>query len=216
MRYLFRGLRRETGEPVEGRVTAPDEDVAYELLGGRDIVVESLGREGDGMTTPATPLFDNTLEAALAEVGLRIRFDQLAHRYDGRSIWILERDRIPARVMQLVHEVTGCDDSREPARRRIADLLEATFGGGGRPAPGTGRSVESLTLAAEVTRLTEAMRMLERAMKSMPVAASRSPRRVRPVRTRHDKARDEVLREILESNLELLSGLPDGATRSVA
>jgi hypothetical protein len=45
VRYLFRGLRQQTGEPVEGRVTAPTQDVAHDILRDDGIVADSLTPE---------------------------------------------------------------------------------------------------------------------------------------------------------------------------
>src|ERR1700691_4344856 len=42
VRYLFRGLIRDTGKPVEGHVEADHEEFAFHVLANNGIVTESL------------------------------------------------------------------------------------------------------------------------------------------------------------------------------
>ena len=42
MRYRFRGLVRETGQPVEGHVEAATEEEAYNVLGENGFVTEAV------------------------------------------------------------------------------------------------------------------------------------------------------------------------------
>lgn len=210
VQYLFRGLRRETGEPVEGRITAPSEDVAHNVLGELGIVVVSLQPEpvtrADRAAAAGALLFDPALEAALDEAGLRIRFDQLARRYEGRSVWVLDRERISARVMQLVNEAIGHDAGRYRTQHHIAQMLETMFD---KPhVPGAEQAAGSVALVGEVGRLAAAVGKIQRTMASMSVTARREPRfAARPAAS--DRTRDEVLAEVFRSNLEL-RGAIDG------
>ncbi len=65
MRYLFHGLAQDTGDPIEGRITAPNEDVASSVLGDQGIVAGSLRLEthasGDGVASARAPLFSEAL-----------------------------------------------------------------------------------------------------------------------------------------------------------
>ena len=207
MRYLFRGLKRETGEPVDGRLVALGEDAARDVLGQHGIAVISVRPEssmpGDGTSAP----FDEALEDALREAGVRIRFDQLPRWHEGRGIWVLDRDRIRDRVMRLVNEAIGHDGSRRHLQTRIAQVLEALF-----EAPrsvGTQPSTGSLAIAGEVDRLAAALARIEKAMASMSVAARGEPRRALPQRAARarNRARDQVLTEIFVSNLELMRAI---------
>ena len=42
MRYLFSGLMRDTGMPVEGHIEAVDVDIAYDMLSGHGVVASSV------------------------------------------------------------------------------------------------------------------------------------------------------------------------------
>lgn len=215
VRYLFHGLAQDTGDPVEGRITAPNEDVASSVLGDQGIVDVSLRAEtnlsSDGAAAARTPLFSIALENALADAGLRISFDQLAHWYQGKSVWVLDRDRIRKRVMQLVDEAIGHDESRRQTRSRISRVLEQLFED--RPNRDTESPVQPPDIEAQVSRLTGAVRRMEQAMASMSAAALRGgrgeQRRTAPGQTDHDRMHDEVLIEVFESNLELLKILQD-------
>ncbi len=159
------------------------------------------------------PLFDPLLQEVLDEARLRIRFDQLAHRYEGGNLWVLEQHRIPIRVMQLVNEAIGCDEGRRELRRRIEQVLETLFG---QPRPvGAERSVDSPGLIGEVGRLAAALDKIERAIASMSLAPSREPRHVMAgLAARHRKSKEilGVLIEIFEANLELRRGIDGTAS----
>ena len=64
MQYLFRGLRRGIGEPVAGRVTAPNEDVASNVLDGHgigELLLGPLDRIARSLQhLPATPIISPT------------------------------------------------------------------------------------------------------------------------------------------------------------
>lgn len=212
VRFLFRGLRRQTGEPVEGRIFALGEDVARHVLGEQGIAVMSIAPESAtraaGTGTGCAPLFDPSLQDVLEEARLRIRFDQLAHRYEGGNVWILDRHRIPGRVMQLANEAIGRDDSRRALLRRIEQVLEALFGQP-RPAPAE-RSADSPGLIGEVGRLAAALDKIEKAIASMSLAPRNEPRHVMAglaARSRKNKEMLDVLIEIFEDNLELRRGI---------
>jgi hypothetical protein len=217
VRYRFRGLRRDTGEPVEGHVTAPTEDAAYQMLGDNAIVAESLRPDpaapnGAAAQAKAAQIA-GALDRALDEAGLRVNFDQLTRRYQGKSVWVLDRDKIRKHVAKLVDDAIvanlGDDENRQDTRRHIAQVLEKMFQD--TQNLGSERSAQSVSLESEVRRLTAVVGQIERAIASMSLAARAArgggePRTVRADKAR-DKARDEVLIEIFENNLDLMRGL---------
>lgn len=217
VRYLFHGLAQDTGDPVEGRITAPNEDVASSVLGDQGIEAVSLRPEThpstDGAAAASAPLFSDALEDALADAGLRISFDQLAHWYQGKSVWVLDRDKIRKRVMQLVDEAIGHDESRRQQQCRIAQVLEELFEDrSNRDAePPVRPPVQPVDLEAQVNRLTGAVAKIEQAMASMSVAALRTGRDERR-RTARDRTHDEVLIEVFETNLDLVRRLQDSVS----
>ena len=204
MYYLFRGLRRESGEPVIGRLFALSEQVVREVIEAHAIIADAVGLE------EAIGLFPPTLDAALCEAGLRVTFNQMARVHEGHGVWILEQERIRGRVMQLAREALGDAEDRKPARRRIEQVLETLYGdttpGAAAAAAGVGRFANADEVRAEMRRLMAAINKLEReliSIKSRPLA-DRKPQRAATSRTPRDRTRDDVLREIFEHNLELM------------
>ncbi|MHC5023259.1 MAG: hypothetical protein ACYTGG_05035 [Planctomycetota bacterium] len=204
MHYLFRGLRRGIGEPVIGRILALNEDAVHKVLEAHAIIVDTLSPEEAG------GLFPPTLEEALDEAGLRITFNQMARVHEGNGVWILVQDRIRGRVMQLAREALGGDEARQPARRRIEQVLETLYG---EKRPGTaaagaveGRFANADEVRAEVRRLMAAINKLERELISMRSRrpADRAPRRAVAKGAPRDRTRDDLLREIFQHNLELM------------
>ena len=220
MRYLFRG-RRETGEPVEGRVTAPTQDVANDILGDNGIVADSLEPEPAAPDEPAATVAErqdaHVLGSALDDADFRVSFDHVTRRYQGTSVCVLERDKI-RNVTKLVDEAIvdnqHDDEKRRGARRHIAQVLEKILQD--RRNLSAERSAHSLALEAQVGRLTGAVGRIENAMASMSVAVRRegggTRRRTVPGPTARDKTHDEVLIEVFESNLELMRGWEDPAS----
>lgn len=204
LHYLFRGLRRGSGEPVIGRLVALNEEAVHEVLESHAIIADTVGLEEE------VSLFPPALESALDEAGLRIRFQQMAKVHEGHGVWTLDRERIRHRVMQLAGETLGSSKDRQPIRRRIEQLLEDLYGDRlpGHAAPGTdeGRFANAEEVRAEARRLMAAINKLERELNSIrsrpPVV--REPRRSDTKQSPLDRSQDEVLRKIFEHNLELM------------
>lgn len=212
MRYLFRGVRRGSGEPVIGQLVAPSEDAVHEVLDAHAIIAEMVASEDADLFPPA-------LQAALGEVGLRIRFNQMPKVNEGQGVWLLDRKRIGTRVMQLAREAAGGADDRA-ALRRVEELLETLYGDQ-HPDPhasvaGAGRFASADEVRAEIRRLMASINRLDReliSIRSRP-AADYEPRR-RGAKKPRDRTQDEVLREIFEHNLELMKLTKgDGITAS--
>jgi hypothetical protein len=222
VRYLFRGTRRQTGEPVEGRVTAPTQDAALDVLHDGGIVADALdtdpATEGDAAGEITEPRFARALERALDDAGFRVNFDLVTGRYQGKSVSLLDQDKIRKRVMELVAD-TAVDDlpddkSRPEARRHITQLLEELLES--RLSLGAEGSARSPELEAQVCQISEALGRLERAMASMSLAVRRGghapPRHSESGQGARDKRHDEVLIEVFENNLELRKGLKEPAS----
>jgi hypothetical protein len=219
-------LRRQTGEPVEGRVTAPTEDAAYDVLGDHGIVAESLQPEPDTDEDTAAaetgPRLAQALQHALEEAGLHVSFDLVTGHYQGKSECLIDQENIRQRLAALVDDAGGDGhrdgENRLDARSLIAQLLEELRRN--RRNLSAGQSPPPPGLEAQVNHLAEALARLERAMATMSVAARRArpgrPRTVATGQTAGDKTRDEVLIEIFQSNLELMRGLEEPAALPAA
>jgi len=141
VRYLFRGLRQQTGEPVDGRVTAPTEEVARNVLRDDGIVADSLQPEPaadeDAAATVTESRFAHALERALDDAGFCVNFDLVTGRYQGKSVCLLDQDKIRKRVMELVDEAVadnlGDDENHLDARRHVAMSLAVRRPGPGQP-----------------------------------------------------------------------------------
>jgi hypothetical protein len=202
--YLFRGLRRGSDEPIIGRLSAPNEEAVHKVLEALGIVSEAVHREEDG------GLFPPALQAELDEIGLRISFNQMPKLPEGHGVWILDPRRISGRVMQLAREVCGSAEDRQPALRRIDQLLEAHYGER-RPASGTavagtgeGRFANADEVRAEIKRLQAAIKSLERELISLRSRPYADARPYGGKKTPRDRTQDDVLREIFEHNLKLM------------
>jgi hypothetical protein len=219
VRYLFRGSRQQTGEPVEGRVTAPTEEVAHDVLRDDGIVVDALTPEPtadeDAAATDTESRFAEALERALDDAGFGVSFDLVTGRYQGKSVCLLDQDKIRKRVMELVGDAAvddhRDDENRLDTRRHIAQLLEQVLqyrrNLASEPSP------QSQALEAQVNHIAQALVRIERAMASMSVAARRDgrgqPRRTVSEQAAPDKTHEEVLIEVFQSNLELIRGLEE-------
>ena len=135
-RFLFRGLDRESGKPVEGRVEACDTEAAYQVLSDHGIVTDSLRDDTRSLAvSPATSAisqFADALERALDSSSSQIAFDDLSERYRGKKIWVVDREKIRRRVAQVVDSTLAASDanleSGMTARQRVANVISGLFG----------------------------------------------------------------------------------------
>jgi hypothetical protein len=135
VRYLFRGLIRETAGPVEGHVEAANEDAAFMALSDNGVVTESLTPDPAPLNLneelPQSPEFADALSSAFDSSSSQIEFDRLAERYHGKKVWVIDRDKIRRRVAQVVdaalalgaHHGEGAGKIRE----RVANALQGVF-----------------------------------------------------------------------------------------
>jgi hypothetical protein len=174
------------------------------VLEDHAIIVDMLGPEEAG------GLFPPTLEEALEEAGLRITFNQMTRVYEGHEVWILDQDKIRGRVMQLACEALGDDEARQPAYRRIEQVLENLYGdkrpGAAAAGAGESRFANADEVRSEMKRLMAAIKKLEGELVSMRFRspAEREPRRAATKGAPRDRRRDDVLSEIFRHNLELM------------
>ena len=165
MRYLFRGLIRETGKTVEGAVEADTPEDALTALSANGIVTEDLtpapmpisgfspsarapyapqtaGGAGAPPAPPGTSSngaaaasasasaggfvpaenvahpglnSDDPVERAFAAASQAVSFDAVAQRYKGKSVWVIDRDRIRRQVAGIV------DQALQQAEGKVKD-----------------------------------------------------------------------------------------------
>lgn len=139
MRYLFRGLIRETGKPVVGHVEADTEETAFNALADNGIVTESLSpdpKPNFPSTTAVAPSnqqarYADALDSAFDTSAHQIAFDDLTERYRGKRVWVIDRDKIRKRVAQVVDQaMTDAQadlDTDVETRERVARAIEGLF-----------------------------------------------------------------------------------------
>jgi len=205
--YLFRGMRRVSGEPIIGRLVAHNEQAARTAIELHDIIAEAVYPEGEG------GLFPQTLQTLLEENGVRVRFDQMPKILVGGGVWILDRSRFPDRVMRLADEILCAHEDRKSLLRRLEQMLESYYGDrsqeSGSPMFGgvEGRFASADEVRAEMNRLRAAISSLEReliSLKSRPYVERGESRPAAGRSSKRDRTADEVLREIFEHNLQLM------------
>jgi hypothetical protein len=135
VRYLFRGLIRETGRPVEGHVEAVAEDDAFEALAQNGVVTESLTADPKPLSLneelPKSPEFADALESAFDSSSSQVDFDKLAERYHGKKVWVIDRDKIRRRAAQVVDAALALGaqhgEGDGKIRERVANAIQGLF-----------------------------------------------------------------------------------------
>ncbi len=135
MRYLFRGLIRDTGRPVEGHVEAAFEEEAYNALSTNGVVTESLAPDPRPLNLneelPTSPEFAEALESAFDSSSSQVDFDALSDRYRGKKVWVIDRDKIRRRIAQVVDAALALaaqhGEGAGQARERVASAIQGLF-----------------------------------------------------------------------------------------
>jgi len=135
VRYLFRGLIRETGRPVEGHVEAATEADACHALAENGVVTESLIPDPKPLNLndelPKAPEFADALESAFDSSSSQVDFDALTERYHGKKVWVIDRDKIRRRVAQVIDAALALSalhgEGHDTMRTRINTALEGMF-----------------------------------------------------------------------------------------
>ena len=265
MRYLFRGLIRETGKTVEGAVDADTPEDALNALSTNGIVTEDLtpapiplssvtpsaradfvpqsaGRAGpppvppgarpaapgqaapqDGTApSPYIPAggvlpdhvpaqniahpgadSDDPLDRAFAASSQAVSFDQVAQRYRGKSVWVIDRDKIRRQVAMVVdHTLKNAEGAKsgydgDKVREDVAAALKDLFKDNrniasqkspeearaeqqkqqqAAPAPAQSAPMQAVStpeLAAQIGRLEQFLSKAETVLTQLQVAARR-------------------------------------------
>lgn len=135
MRYLFRGLIRETGRPVEGHVEAANPEEALKALSDNAIVTESLTPDPKPLDLnqelPDSPDLASALESAFDASSSQVAFDDLTERYRGKKVWVIDRDKIRRRVCQVVDGALAQSHARgddaAQSRQRVQAAIQGMF-----------------------------------------------------------------------------------------
>lgn len=241
MRYRFRGLVRETGKPVEGHVEAEWHEQALNLLSENGIVTESLREEPKPLNlsnqVENQDQFTSAIDSAVDTSSTQVSFDALADKFKGKSVWVIDRDKIRKRVSQVVDQAITASmqnaDTGTETRDRVADAIEKLFqnnenltsriGQMQQPAPPPPPSAQSLAprpasdpLERQLTRLANFITKAENLLVSMQTTLRNvsvggggyAPRRARGTVDKDEQ--NSVLAEIFKSNVALLKSLEVG------
>jgi hypothetical protein len=135
VRYLFRGLIRETGRPVEGHVEAATEEDGFHALSDNGVVTESLIPDPKPLNLndelPKAPEFADALESAFDSSSSQVDFDALTERYHGKKVWVIDRDKIRRRTAQVIDAALALSalhgETHDRTRARINSALEGMF-----------------------------------------------------------------------------------------
>ena len=135
MRYVFRGLMRESGRSVEGHVEASNPDEALKALSDNAIVTESLAPDPKPLNLneelPDSPDLANALDSAFDASSSQVAFDDLTERYRGKKVWVIDRDKIRRRVCQVVDQAMAQSQARGDtavqSRQRVQAAIQGMF-----------------------------------------------------------------------------------------
>lgn len=235
MRYRFRGMSRDSGRLIEGHVEAEREEQAYMTLSDNGVITESLVPDAalDALP-PGAPLpaagsvvsvapYTNAIDTALNNAASQVSVDAIAQRFKGKSVWVIDREKIRQRVAQVVDQAIGQSmvggEGASGARQRVAGAIDDLF-----------RDSRNLTsqatanntaLERQIARLGHVIRQAENLVASMTMAIGRigslsgggggAPRRYN-VKPAHGDEQNEVLAEIFKANLDLIRSLDQELT----
>lgn len=264
MRYLFRGLIRETGKTVEGAVDADTPEDALNALSANGIVTEDLTpapmpvsalapsmrapyapRTAGAAGPPPVPAgFEagslvraeniahpglnsaDPVERAFAAASQAVSFDAVAQRYRGKSVWVIDRDKIRRQVATIVDQTLKNLESNQQqrydgdqVRETVATALKEMFKDNRNiaspqtPGQARGGTVDSSPqLDAQIDRMEQFLSKAEMVLTQLLVAAKRiaagggggfSPRRMGHIPKPRSEEQNEVLLEIFKSNVKL-------------
>ena len=219
MRYRFKGLSRATGKALEGHVEAFSEEEALSVLSENGFVTESL-REDPVPLPPATPPQPvqgrgtySAIDSALDSSSTQVPFDNLVNRYKGKSVWVIDRDKIRRNVAEVVDGAMAQSakfaEGEAATRARVAQAIDGLFR--------DNRNITSQANQVNASMERQIVRMERLVIKAEAVlaalaAAARSggvggggggngPRRMQVVETRQEQ--NAVLLEIFKDNLRL-------------
>ncbi len=236
MRYRFKGFVRSTGQPVEGHAHGQAPDEALQSLSEHGIITESLREEpemaapADGSATPLRSAVDSALDTASQQVP----FDELANKFKGKSVWVLDRDKIRRRVAQVVDSALrqAMSDHGESAggmndvREQVAEAISGLFKDNRNLTSQVSNT--SMQLENQIKRIEMITRRSESVLAQMTIAISRmgsggfggggggGPRRYAGGAAPRNE-QNAVLMEIFKENLRLRGiEIDEGASAAAA
>lgn len=237
MRYRFKGIVRTTGQTVEGHAHGDTPEAAYQALSEHGIITESLREEAEALNldSQAQPL-SSAIDSALDTAASQVPFDAIAKQYKGKSVWVLDRDKIRKRVAQVVDQAlrdavgdTGQLGSVDASdlRKQVADAIGGLFKDNRNLTSEVSNT--SMKLEHQIRRIEQMVQRQESVLAQMTIAISRmgsgggggggAPRRYAAQAPRNEQ--NAVLVEIFKENLRL-RGIeidepkpePEGATEA--
>jgi hypothetical protein len=206
---------------VEGHAHGETPDDALAALSEHGIVTESLREDPEplnmsGQSQPLSSAIDSALDTAASQVP----FDEVAKRYTGKNVWVLDRDKIRNRVAQVVDQAireslgeSGNFGSLNVTdlRKQVADAIGGLFKDNRNLTSQVSNT--SMHLDHQVKRIETMVHRAESVLAQMTVAISRmgafgggggggGPRRyVGDIAPRNEQ--NAVLLEIFKENLRL-------------
>jgi hypothetical protein len=221
VRYRFKGIVRTTGQPVEGHAHGTTPDEALGALSEHGIVTESLREEPEalnmsGQSQPLSSAIDSALDTAASQVP----FEAIANRYKGKSVWVLDRDKIRKRVAQVVdgaiRSAIGDGSNLNPddvqdLRKTVADAIGGLFKDNRNLTSEVSNT--SMKLEHQIKRIEQMVHRAESVLAQMTIAISRGggwggggggagPRRYASGSGQKNE-QNSVLLEIFKANLQL-------------
>jgi hypothetical protein len=220
VRYRFKGIVRASGQTVEGHAHGDSPDDALAALSEHGIVTESLREDPEplNMNAASQPL-SSAIDSALDTAASQVPFDEVAKRYTGKNVWVLDRDKIRKRVAQVVDQAirdslgdSGSFGSLNVSdlRKQVADAIGGLFKDNRNLTSQVSNT--SVHLDHQVKRIETLVHRAESVLAQMTVAISRmgsmggggggAPRRM-VVDKGPRNEQNTVLLEIFKENLRL-------------
>jgi len=120
---------------VEGHVEAGTEAEACTALAQNGVVTETLVPDPKPLNLadelPKAPEFADALESAFDSSSSQVDFDALTERYQGKKVWVIDRDKIRRRVAQVIDAALALSamhgEGHGQTRARINTALEGMF-----------------------------------------------------------------------------------------
>ena len=168
---------------------------------------------GDGdMAKQAWDIAD-AIESAFDTSAQQVAVDKLAQRFRGQRVWVIDREKIRRRVMQVVEQAvaqgTARHETHEQVRDRIASAMEEMFQDNRNLTSQAQQPQQgNEALERQIDRLSRVVEGMERAVGNLTHALRSGIPAGGPARFGHEQRQrteeqDAALLEIFESNLEL-------------
>ncbi len=230
MRYLFRGIIRENGRAVEGHVEATSEDDAFNILANNGIVTEGMrpdprpqAADAPAETSGAMPELAEAIDSALDSSASQVRFDDLADKFKGKNVWVIDREKIRHRVAQVVDSAlqqvgeagaAGPEPMKE-IRDKVAEAIQGLFQDNRNIA--SQQSGQQVAMEHQVQRMAHLVRQAEATLAAIQAAVRTGgfgggggggvPKRMMFHAPDHRNDQREVLLEIFKANMEMQRGI---------